>query len=55
MLVPRTGPGQGAIMRYEALLTFQFSVTELPEETVMALAVNDEIVGADPCGTFPDV
>ena len=51
-LAPRIGPGTGDMIRYEAPETVQESVVLCPAEIVVKVAVNPEIAGALPCGTF---
>ena len=54
-LVPRTAPTCGDTIRYPALLTLQFNVTDCPALIDADDAVKLAIVGADPCGTFDAV
>jgi hypothetical protein len=54
-LVPRTAPASGETITYDAPLTCQDRVTEVPAETFIALAVKLVICGDAPLGTFADV
>lgn len=54
-LDPRTAPTCGETITYPAPVCCHDSVTCVPEETDVALAVNDAICGAAPVGTLADV
>ena len=54
-LVPRSAPGPGETIRYDADDVLQLSVTGVPAATFVELAVKLPIVGAAPCGIFDAV
>ena len=52
MLVPRTAPTAGEMIRYDAPFTLQVRVVFAPAEMEGEEAVKLEIAGALPCGTL---
>ena len=53
--VPRTPPAPGETIAYDTPVACHESVTWVPAETDVLLAVNDEMCGEEPVGTLADV